>query len=119
MIEKISQQRDGDLNEVIVELDPQVESANKVRRRLLLRRFWQSAFGFWSNVRGYRISWVLTGVIFLLIALTLATSYGMNIWNREIFDALEKRDSSRALFVALIYLPLLAASVCVAVAQIY
>jgi vitamin B12/bleomycin/antimicrobial peptide transport system ATP-binding/permease protein len=119
MIEKISQQRDEDLNEVIVELDPQVESANKVRRRLLLRRFWQSAFGFWSNVRGYRISWGLTGVIFLLIALTLATSYGMNIWNREIFDALEKRDSSRALFVALIYFPLLAASVCVAVAQIY
>jgi vitamin B12/bleomycin/antimicrobial peptide transport system ATP-binding/permease protein len=119
MIEKISQQRDGDLNEVIVELDPQVESANKVRRRLLLRRFWQSAFGFWSNVCGYRISWVLTGVICLLVVLTLATSYGMNIWNREIFDALEKRDSSRTLFVALIYFPLLVASVCVAVAQIY
>jgi vitamin B12/bleomycin/antimicrobial peptide transport system ATP-binding/permease protein len=119
MIERISQQRDGDLNEVIVELDPQDESANKVRRRLLLRRFWQSAFGFWSNVRGHRMSWVLTGAICLLVVFTLATSYGMNVWNREIFDALEKRDSSRALFVALIYFPLLAASVCVAVAQIY
>ncbi len=40
----------------------------------------------------------------------------MNIWNREIFDALEKRDSSRVLFIALIYFPLLAASVCVMIA---
>ena len=119
MTEKVSQRGNGDLNEVIVELDPQDESSNKIKRRLLLRRFWQSAFGFWSNVRGHRVSWVLTGAIFLLILLTLAASYGMNVWNREIFDALEKRDASRTLFIALIYFPLLAASVCVAVAQIY
>jgi vitamin B12/bleomycin/antimicrobial peptide transport system ATP-binding/permease protein len=119
MTRKVPQCRDGDLNDVIVDLDPQDESANKLRRRLLLRRFWQSAFGFWSNVRGNRISLILTGAILLLILFNLAASYGMNIWNREIFDALEKRDSSRALFVALIYFPLLAASVCVAVAQIY
>jgi len=43
----------------------------------------------------------------------------MNIWNREIFDALEKRDSSRVLFIALIYFPLLGASVCVMIAQVY
>src|SRR5262245_41843668 len=119
MTEKVSQRGAGDLNEVIVDLDPQDESANKIKRRLLLRRFWQSAFGFWSNVRGQRVSWILTGAILLLILLTLAASYGMNIWNREIFDALEKRDSSRVLFIALIYFPLLAASVCVAVAQVY
>jgi putative ATP-binding cassette transporter len=119
MTEKVSQRGGGDLNEVIVDLDPQDASANKVKRRLLLRRFWQSAFGFWSNVRGQRVSWILTGAILLLILLTLAASYGMNIWNREIFDALEKRDSSRVLFIALIYFPLLAASVCVAVAQVY
>jgi putative ATP-binding cassette transporter len=119
MTEKVSQRGAGDLNEVIVDLDPQDESANKIKRRLLLRRFWQSAFGFWSNVRGQRVSWILTGTILLLILFTLATSYGMNVWNREIFDALEKRDPSRALFIALIYFPLLAASVCVAVAQIY
>jgi vitamin B12/bleomycin/antimicrobial peptide transport system ATP-binding/permease protein len=119
MTEKVSQRGAGDLNEVIVDLDPQDESANKIKRRLLLRRFWQSAFGFWSNIRGLHVSWILTGAILLLILLTLATSYGMNVWNREIFDALEKRDPSRALFIALIYFPLLAASVCVAVAQIY
>src|SRR5215470_8804707 len=119
MTEKVSERGGGDLNEAIVDLDPQHESSNRIKRRLLLRRFWQSAFGFWSNVRGQRVSWVLTGAILLLIVFTLATSYGMNVWNREIFDALEKRDASRALFIALIYFPLLAASVCVAVAQVY
>src|SRR3954470_10424617 len=108
-----------DLNEVIVDLDPNDENSNKVKRRLLLRRFWQSAFGFWSKTRGERRAWFLTVLILVLIFLNLAASFGMNIWNREIFDALEKRDSSRVLLVALIYFPLLAASVCVIIAQVY
>src|SRR5881296_919156 len=99
MIERVSQRGSGDLNEVIVDLDPQDESANKIKRKLLLRRFWQSAFGFWSKARGKRVSWAVTAAILLLILLNLAAAYGMNVWNREIFDALEKRDSSRALFV--------------------
>src|SRR5204863_3889808 len=93
-----SQKRDldkKDLNEVIVDLDPSHENSNKIKRRLLLRRFWQSAFGFWSKIRGERRAWFLTGLILVLILLNLAASFGMNIWNREIFDALEKRDSSR------------------------
>src|SRR5262245_46185808 len=108
-----------DINEVIVDLDPNDENSNKVKRQLLLRRFWQSAFGFWSKTRGERRAWFLTGLLLVLILLNLAASLGMNIWNREIFDALEKRDSGRVLFIALIYFPLLAASVCVAVAQVY
>jgi hypothetical protein len=36
----------------------------------------------------------LSGAILLLILLNLAASYGMNIWNRAIFDALEKRDAA-------------------------
>ena len=109
----------GDLNEVIVDLDPNDENSNKVKRRLLLRRFWQSAFGFWSKTRGERRAWFLTGLILILVLLNLAASFGMNIWNREIFDALEKHDSSRVLFIALIYFPLLAASVCITIAQVY
>ena len=108
-----------DLNEVIVDLDPSDENSNKIKRRLLLRRFWQSAFGFWSKTRGERRAWFLTGLILILVLLNLAASFGMNIWNREIFDALEKHDSSRVLFIALIYFPLLAASVCITIAQVY
>ena len=35
----------------------------------------------------------------------------INVWTRGIFDALDKRDSSRVLTLALIYFPLLAASI--------
>ena len=43
----------------------------------------------------------------------------MNLWNRWIFDALEKRDASTVLFLSMLYFPLLAASVCLVVAQVY
>ncbi len=43
----------------------------------------------------------------------------MNLWNREIFDALERRDSNTVLLWSIIYLPLLAVSVSVVAAQVY
>ena len=58
-----------------------------------------------------RLSWVLGGALLLIILLNLATSYGMNLWRREIFDALEKRDSETVLLLSMLYFPLLAASV--------
>jgi hypothetical protein len=85
-----------DLDEVIVDLDADSERSKKLRGRLLLRRFWQSAASFWHGT-GSRRSWLLTGAILLTIVLNLAVSYGMNIWNRAIFDALEKQDSGTVL----------------------
>ena len=41
----------------------------------------------------------MTGAILLLILLNLAISYSMNIWNRAIFDALEKREATAGLFL--------------------
>ena len=70
------------------------EASNRLRRRLLLGRFWLSARGFWRP-RGDRLAWLLTGTILLTVLLYLAASYGMNVWNRGIFDALERRDSGR------------------------
>src|SRR4029450_3446840 len=64
--------------------------AGELKKRYLLRRFCKSATEFWSK-RGERLSWVLSGTLLLIILLNLATSFGMNLWNREIFDALEKR----------------------------
>jgi vitamin B12/bleomycin/antimicrobial peptide transport system ATP-binding/permease protein len=109
---------DADLDETIISLDPESGLTDKRRRRLLLRRFWQSAAGFWG-AGGDRRAWLLSAAVLLLILLSLAASYGMNIWNRAIFDALEKRDASTVLFMSMIYFPLLAASVCLAVAQVY
>jgi putative ATP-binding cassette transporter len=43
----------------------------------------------------------------------------MNVWNRAIFDALERRDGGTVLYLSLIYVPLLAASVAVMLVQVY
>ena len=73
---------------------------------------------FWRT-GGDRRAWMLSGTILLTVLLNLAASYGMNIWNRAIFDALERRDASTVLFWSVIYFPLLVASVCVVVAKVY
>src|SRR5262245_55545701 len=43
----------------------------------------------------------------------------MNVWTRGIFDALQERDSRTILFLSMVYLPLLAASVVFSVLQVY
>ena len=111
-------QNAGDVDETIVSLDPDSGLSDKRRRRLLLRCFWQSAAEFWGAAGG-RQAWLLSAAILLLILLNLAASYGMNVWNRAIFDALEQRDASTVLFYSMVYFPLLAASVCLVVAQVY
>jgi len=105
-----------------IRASPDVEQisqmANSRKRRLLLRRFWKGAAGFWLR-GGDRLSWLLPAAIFATVLLGLATSYGINIWNRAIFDALEKRDASTVVFWSIVYFPLLAASVCLVIAQVY
>ena len=62
---------------------------------------------------------MLPGLILMTVLLNLAAAYGMNVWNRAIFDALENRDGATVLFLTLVYLPLLVASVLLIVAQVY
>src|SRR4051794_40371698 len=93
-------QDDRDLDEVIVDLHDD-ERLQKRRGRLLLRRFWQSAASFWRG-NGSRRAWMLAGAILLTVVLNLAVSYGMNLWNRAIFDALEKHNSGTVLTLSLI-----------------
>ena len=98
---------------------PADEASNRLRRRLLLGRFWLSTQGFWRPPRGDRLAWLLTATILLTVLLFLAASYGMNVWNRAIFDALERRDGGTVLYLSLIYVPLLVASVAVMLLQVY
>lgn len=106
-----------DIESKIADL-PADEASNRLRRRLLLARFWRSARGFWAP-HGDRRAWLLTGTILLTVLLYLAASYGMNVWNRAIFDALERRDGGTVLYLSLIYIPLLVASVAVMLLQVY
>src|SRR5262245_37268438 len=57
------------------------------KSRDLLRRFWNSAAGFWGQY-GTPVSWFLSGALLFIVLLNLAASYGMNVWHRVIFDAL-------------------------------
>jgi putative ATP-binding cassette transporter len=99
-------------------LEESGEDTEELRRQYLLRRFWQTASGFWGG-RGLRIAWLLSGALLVIILLNVAASYGMNLWNRAIFDALETRDSNAVFFLSMIYFAILVASVAVNVTQVY
>ena len=94
------------------------EDNDRLRRGYLLSRFWQAARGFWSGHRR-AVAWGLTGGLLLVVLLNIAASYGMNLWNRAMFDALQNKNSQTVLFLSFLYFVLLAASVGVNVAQVY
>jgi len=98
-------------------LNPTVEADDAVRKQLI-RRFWRAATGFWRK-GGDRRAWLLTGGILAIVLAQLFFQYQMNVWNRSLFDALEKKDAAIVLYQALIYVPLLVASVFFAVFNIY
>jgi putative ATP-binding cassette transporter len=94
------------------------EEAARLRRRYLLRRFWHTALRFWTTP-GRHVAWLLSAALLVIILLNLAAAYAMNLWNRGIFDALEKKDAGTVLSLSLIYFVILAASVCVSIALVY
>jgi putative ATP-binding cassette transporter len=94
------------------------DDPDAAKRHYLFRRFWHSAGRFWGY-GGDSWAWPLTGAVLALILLNLAFQYGINVWNRGIFDALEKRDSATVYFLSAIFIPLAAGSVCCGVANVY
>ena len=96
-----------------------VADQEKLRKKYLLRRFWHTARGFWSRQRGDRLAWLLTISLIVLILANLAAMYGINLWNRKIFDALEKRDSATVLYLAGVFFPLAAVSVAFGVTNVW
>ena len=73
----------------IVEPDPELtpEEAEQVRKDYLLTRFWISARGYWGN-SGDRLAWVFSIGLLILIVANVGFQYGINVWNRSIFDAI-------------------------------
>ena len=72
----------------------------------MLRRFWQSGRQFWSGA-DKRTAWFLTGALLATIVVQVVIQYQLTVWNRAIFDGLEKRDAAVVGFQAMIF-PLLA-----------
>lgn len=87
------------------------------RRRLLLRRFLNTAARFWRGPGRVR-AWILTGGLLAIIVAVVGAAYAMNLWNRAIFDALERRDAPLVGKLALVYVAILFVSVVLAIIQV-
>ena len=58
-----------------------------------LRRFWHSALGF-GRGKGSWVPWTLMGLLIVCVVAQLLVQYRLNVWNRDFFDALEKRNGA-------------------------
>jgi vitamin B12/bleomycin/antimicrobial peptide transport system ATP-binding/permease protein len=88
------------------------------KRRRLFARFWRTASGFWTE-QSKREAWFLTLALLFIILGQLFVQYRLNVWNRDIFNALEKRDISLVSWFALLFIPLAIAAVAFNVASVW
>src|SRR3954468_6918484 len=70
-----------------------------------LRRFSRSAKGYWTGDRSGG-AWLLTVSLLAVVFASLGITYGINLWNRHFFDALEAKNASVATRQAVLF-PLL------------
>lgn len=93
-------------------------NVDAVRRKELLLRFWASARGFWSIRQGDRHALWMSASLLLLILIQLSFHYGINIWNRSLFDAVERKDHASVLHLTLIFVPLVSGALLFGVTQV-
>jgi putative ATP-binding cassette transporter len=86
--------------------------------RRLIRRFWQSASGFWRGASAWPV-WLLTALLFITVILQLLVQYWLNYWNRDFFNAIQQRDTAAVWAQAKIFLPLVVASIAVAMLSMW
>jgi putative ATP-binding cassette transporter len=91
----------------------------KKKQLPLVRLFWRTARGFWSAQRSWKVAWLMTATLVALVIGQLIFQYQLNVWNKTIFDALEKKDSATVLRQALLFIPLAAGSIAIAVSIVY
>lgn len=103
-----------------VEPDPQLtpQQAEQARKKYLLRRFWISGRGYWGG-HGDKLALPFTFGLLVLICVNVGFQYGINVWNRAFFDAIEQRDVHTVYMLSAIFLPLVAGSASLVVTQVY
>src|SRR5579863_4501019 len=97
------------------ELTP--EEAEEARKGYLLTRFWISARGYWGR-KGDRLAIPFSAGLLVLIVGTVGFQYGINVWNRSMFDAIERRDASPVYHLTAMFFPLAIGSVALGVGQV-
>ncbi|MBB3965362.1 putative ATP-binding cassette transporter [Rhizobium metallidurans] len=94
------------------------EELERARKAYLLKRFWISARGFWG-CKGDRFAWPCCVGLLVLIGLNVGFQYGINVWNRELFDAIEQRNAPTVYFLGAVFPPLVLGSVALVTIQVY
>jgi vitamin B12/bleomycin/antimicrobial peptide transport system ATP-binding/permease protein len=84
----------------------------------LWSRFWASASGFWCG-RWAWTAWMLVGSLIAVVVLQLYVQYQFNYWNRDFFDALERRDANALRYEAWLLVPLCTSSMTLAVISVW
>lgn len=67
-----------------------------------LRRFCRSAKGYWTGGRS-GLAWLVTVSLAGVVFASLGITYGLNLWNRHFYDALEARNAPVALHQAVLF----------------
>ncbi len=86
--------------------------------RSLTQRFWRTAHGFWTGDQR-RVAWIMTASLIGLIVLQTFIAYQLNVWNRNLFDGLERKDAGVVLWQAIVFVPLAIAGIVIAVSIVY
>jgi putative ATP-binding cassette transporter len=86
--------------------------------RSLFSRFWACASGFWERKHA-RVSWLLTAALVAIALVQIALQYRLNYWNRDFFNALERRDAVRLWQEAWLFAPLAGLSILLSVASVW
>jgi ABC-type uncharacterized transport system fused permease/ATPase subunit len=94
------------------------ETTGMIDRRRLLARYWQEASLFWFG-HWARVAWALTVFLVLIVLLQLLVQYRMNLWNRNFFDALGRRDAAALSTQTFVFMPLAGASIVLAASSVW
>jgi putative ATP-binding cassette transporter len=87
-------------------------------QKLLYSRFWRSASGFWRGPLAWP-SWLLCGSLIVIVLAQLLVQYRLNYWNRDFFDAIGQKNAEALKFQALLFLPLVAISITLAIVSVW
>ncbi|PDS45700.1 ABC transporter ATP-binding protein [Rhizobium anhuiense] len=102
-----------------IQPDPELtpEETEQARKRYLLKRFWISARRYWSR-DGDKFAWPFSIGLLALIGMNVGFQYGINLWNRGIFDAIERHDAGTVYFLSAVFVPLVLGTVAIVTVQV-
>src|SRR5690242_19416184 len=95
----------------------QSEPDRRPNRTGSLRAYWRLAGGYWTGPMAVQ-AWTLTLVSLVLVIGNIVVQYGINIWNRSFFKALDRHDAGFVYRAIAVFLALAFAADLVAVLQL-